>query len=126
MIKPIRLLLIVSLVAFTFQLRTQAAHAALDQPWLNDASGYARALQLQRELKVPLIVYFYTDWCPYCHELDAEYFPNPAVAAYLRSVVKVRINPEHGPAERQIADRYDVPTSGPCLFSCVGSCATEK
>ncbi|HET6975987.1 MAG TPA: thioredoxin family protein [Pyrinomonadaceae bacterium] len=59
-------------------------------------------------VKVPLIVYFYTDWCPYCHELDASYFPNPAVQDYLRGVVKVRINPENGPAEREIADRFTV------------------
>jgi hypothetical protein len=30
------------------------------------------------------------------------------VEEYLRGVVKVRINPEHGPGEREIADRYDV------------------
>ena len=27
---------------------------------------------------------------------------------------------------KKIADRYDVPTSFPCRFNCVGSCATEK
>ncbi len=27
---------------------------------------------------------------------------------YLQGVAKVRINPEHGPAEREIADRFDV------------------
>jgi hypothetical protein len=32
--------------------------------WLYGSSGYARALELQREMKVPLVVYFYTDWCP--------------------------------------------------------------
>jgi thiol-disulfide isomerase/thioredoxin len=87
-------------------LRIEAA--SFEEPWLNDAYGYSRALELQRQLKVPLIVYFYTDWCPYCRQLDAEYFPNPAVQAYLQSVLKVRINPEHGPAERDIADRFDV------------------
>ena len=105
MLNLVRLILIISLVTCLFQIRTEAA---LDDQWLHDASGYKRALELQRELKVPLIVYFYTDWCPYCRELDAEYLPNPAVAEYLRGVVKVRINPEHGPAEREIADRYDV------------------
>ena len=105
MLNLVRLILAISLVTFIFQIRTEASP---DEPWLHDASGYKRALELQRELKVPLIVYFYTDWCPYCRELDAEYLPNPAVAEYLRGVVKVRINPEHGPAEREIADRYDV------------------
>lgn len=108
MINWIRLILIISLVSCVFYMRTEPANAALDEPWLEGASGYNRAVQLQRELKVPLIVYFYTDWCPYCRELDNEYLSHPAVEAYLRGVVKVRINPEHGPAEREIGNRYDV------------------
>ena len=108
MINCIRLILIISLLSCVFYIRTEPANAALDEPWLEGASGYDRALKLQKELKVPLIVYFYTDWCPYCRDLDAEYFPHPAVEEYLRRVVKVRINPEDGPAERAIGDRYDV------------------
>jgi thiol-disulfide isomerase/thioredoxin len=108
MINLVRLIVIISLASCIFYIRTEPAHAAVDQPWLEGASGYARALRLQQELKVPLIVYFYTDWCPYCRDLDNEYFPHPAVEAYLRGVVKVRINPENGPAEREIGRRFDV------------------
>ncbi|HKY28654.1 MAG TPA: thioredoxin family protein [Pyrinomonadaceae bacterium] len=108
MINWIRLILIISVVTCIFYIRIEPANASLDEGWLYDASGYTRALELQRELKVPLIVYFYTDWCPYCRQLDTEYLPNPSVEEYLRGVVKVRINPENGPAEREIADRYDV------------------
>ena len=108
MIKWIRSILILSLASCVFYLQTEPARAALDQPWLDGASGYNRAIQLQRELKVPLIVYFYTDWCPYCHELDNEYFTNPMVQEYLRGVVKVRINPEEGPAERAVGNAYGV------------------
>src|SRR5215213_1675098 len=85
-----------------------AIAAAPEDRWLNGAAGYARALELQRELKVPLVVYFYADWCPYCQRLDSEYFPTAPVQQYLRGVVKVRINPEHGPAEEEIASRYGV------------------
>jgi len=105
--KWIRSALIISLLSCVFYIRTEPANAQPDA-WLHDASGYARALKLHQELKVPLVVYFYTDWCPYCHDLDNEYLPNPAVDAYLRNVVKVRINPEHGPAERAIANGFGV------------------
>ena len=84
------------------------AAGAPDDRWLHDAAGYARALELQRERNVPLVVYFYADWCPYCHRLENDYFPAAPVQQYLRSVVKVRINPEHGPAERDLADRYRI------------------
>lgn len=108
MINRVRLVLIIALVTCFFPNRAPAANPSLDDQWLHNASGYKRALELQRELKVPLIVYFYTDWCPFCHQLDRDYLPNAAVDAYLRGVVKVRINPEDGPDERAIADRYDV------------------
>ena len=104
MINWTRLILIISLLSCVF-IRTEPANA---EPWLEGASGYARAVKLQQQLKVPLIVYFYTDWCPYCRDLDTEYLTHPAVEEYLRGVVKVRINPEDGPAEREIGNRYDV------------------
>jgi thiol-disulfide isomerase/thioredoxin len=78
------------------------------ESWLNGAAGYARAVELQKERNVPLVVYFYTDWCPYCRNLDNLYLPAAPVQDYLRGVVKVRINPEHGPAERALANRYGV------------------
>lgn len=76
--------------------------------WLYGAAGHTRAIELQKELNVPLIVYFYTDWCPYCRALDNEYLPTAPVQDYLRGVVKVRINPEQGQAERALAQRYGV------------------
>ena len=89
-------------------IRPATATTTLDDRWLYGAGGYARALELQRELKVPLVVYFYADWCPYCRTLDSQYLPAAPVQEYLRGVVKVRINPEQGSAEREIAERYGV------------------
>ena len=83
--------------------------------WLFDAFGYARAVELQRQFKVPLVVYFYADWCPYCRTLDSQYLPSRPVQQYLSRVVKVRINPEHGPAERELAARFGV-TGYPGFF----------
>ena len=108
MINWIRFTLFISLVSCVLCIQTKPVNAAQGEAWLHDASGYARALKLHQESKVPLVVYFYTDWCPYCNDLDSEYLTHPAVEAYLRGVVKVRINPEHGPAERAIANGFGV------------------
>ena len=83
--------------------------------WLYGAAGYTRAVELQQELKVPLIVYFYADWCSYCRTLDNEYLPSAPVQDYLRGVVKVRINAEQGFAERALAKRFGV-TGYPSFF----------
>jgi thiol-disulfide isomerase/thioredoxin len=76
--------------------------------WLYGAADYARAVELQKQLGVPLVVYFYTDWCSYCRTLDNTYLPSAPVQDYLQGVVKVRINPDLGPAERALAKRYGV------------------
>jgi thiol-disulfide isomerase/thioredoxin len=99
---------IVSLLLFLLTTPSFTRATAPEDRWLYGAAGYTRALELQREMKLPLVVYFYTDWCPYCHALDNDYLPAAPVRQYLRGVVKVRINPEHGPAEREIAKQYGV------------------
>lgn len=76
--------------------------------WFYGGAGYTRAVELQKELNVPLVVYFYTDWCSYCRTLDNQYLPSAPVQDYLRGVVKVRINAEQGFAERALAKRYGV------------------
>jgi thiol-disulfide isomerase/thioredoxin len=104
-------LVITLLVAYFPPARSSSAPTLTNvsaEGWLNGAAGYARAVELQKELNVPLVVYFYTDWCPYCRNLDNLYLPTAPVQDYLRGVVKVRINPEHGQAERALAKRYGV------------------
>ena len=76
--------------------------------WFQGAAGYERAIQLQKELNLPVVVYFWAGWCPYCQALDSKYLPTAPVQEYLREVIKVRIYPEQGPAERELAKRYDV------------------
>ena len=83
--------------------------------WLYGAAGYTRAVEMQKELNVPLVVYFYTDWCPYCRTLDSMYLPSAPAQDYLRGVVKVRINAEQGFAERALAKRFGV-TGYPSFF----------
>jgi thiol-disulfide isomerase/thioredoxin len=76
--------------------------------WFYGATGFAKALEVQRELNVSLVVYFYTDWCPYCRTLNEQYLSSPAVHRALQRTVAVRINPEYGPEELQIAQRFGV------------------
>ena len=106
-----RFLLIVTLLALTGPspaARSTATSSLPNDNWFNGSAGYARAVELQRELKVPIVVYFYADWCGYCRTLDSQYLPSAPVQEYLRGVVKVRINPEHGRPERALADRYGI------------------
>lgn len=87
----------------------------LPYSWYEDASGYQDAVAEARDTHKPMAVYFRTDWCPYCRQLDRDLLSSGPVIAYLRSVVKVRINPEAGAAEWAIARRFGV-TGYPSLY----------
>ena len=80
----------------------------LSETWHNGADGHASAETEQRDKGVPLLIYFYTDWCPYCKKFDQAMLPSREVAEFMKSVIKVRINPEAGPDELAIANRYGV------------------
>ena len=112
--KKLRSVIVIPLLVVL--LATMASRgAAQNERWLFGATGYTRALELQREMKIPLVVYFYTDWCPYCQSLDTDYLTAAPVREYLRGVVKVRINPENGRAEEAVAKQYGV-TGYPAFF----------
>jgi thiol:disulfide interchange protein len=83
--------------------------------WLEGADGYAEAQRLAKASGRPVVVYFYTDWCHFCRELERELLETPHVRAYLRGLVKVRVNPEAGPAEGAVGERHGV-TSYPGFF----------
>jgi thiol-disulfide isomerase/thioredoxin len=76
--------------------------------WYEGATGYRKAMQEAREDGTPVAVYFYTDWCGYCRQLDEGLLSTPRVQEPFRYLVKVKINPEKGQAERAIADEYEV------------------
>jgi len=76
--------------------------------WLDGAQGLQRAQKIRGESKLPILVYFRTDWCPHCRKLEGRVFPDAEVAQELRRVVRVRINPERGPEERAVANEFGV------------------
>ncbi|HXO18447.1 MAG TPA: thioredoxin family protein [Thermoanaerobaculia bacterium] len=70
--------------------------------WYEGADGYRQAVSEATSDHRAMAVYFRTDWCPYCKKLDRGLLSDSAVQSYLQTVVKVRINPEKGSAERQL------------------------
>ena len=105
--KLLRYSVTISLVALLV-LTLKVPASAQYPKWLHGATGFARAVELQRELNISLVVYFYTDWCSYCRTLDEQYLTDPSVHRALQRSIAVRINPEYGVEERQIAERYGV------------------
>ena len=93
---------------------TRLAEAYYSATWYEDAAGYEKALRDQRVHHVPIFVYFRVDWCPHCRAFD-ELADGYEVRSKLNELIKVRINPEHGDAEKALQARYGS-SSYPALF----------
>src|SRR5262245_49749996 len=93
--------------------------------WFSGAAGYAQAEREQQDTGAPLAVYFYTDWCGYCKRLERNILASREVEDYFSSsVIRVRINPEEGPAEEALGKRYGI-TGYPSFFM-IGSSGRQK
>ena len=82
--------------------------SVIAETWYEGSSGYAEAGGLKRDSHAAMIVYFRTDWCPYCKRFDHDIVLSMEVATFLKTVIKVRVNPEQGPDEKALAERFGV------------------
>ena len=93
-----------------------AAATAADSPpawpdfkgWYEGAAGLTEALEVHQRDRLPLFLYIYTDWCPYCRQFERELLTDADVDSYLDGVLAVRLNPESGGRESQLAQRFGV------------------
>ncbi len=76
--------------------------------WYEGASGFERGIEEAQQEGKALAVYFYTDWCPYCRELERDLLTRAKVEDFLKYLVKIRVNPESGRRERLLANEYGV------------------
>lgn len=76
--------------------------------WQEGASAYESAVREQKSSGAPILVYFAADWCPYCKQLESAVLPNGEVQSAISTAVKVRIEPEAGPAEKALAGKFGI------------------
>jgi len=89
--------------------------AYVSSTWYEDASGYEEAVRQQKVMHAPMFVYFRADWCPHCRAFD-QLLEEPTVRSRLGSIIKVRINPEHGRAERALFEERFGTKGYPALY----------
>ena len=63
--------------------------SATEVSWVRD---YPAALAKAKSSDRLMMVFIYSDWCPYCKQLNAVTYPDPLVIAKSRQVVPFRIN----------------------------------
>ena len=74
--------------------------------WYEGAAGYRDAKRRAAASEAPMILYFRTEWCGFCRDVERNLFPKPAAVNVMKGFVKVSINPEEGDAEQALFDQY--------------------
>ncbi|MDH3404861.1 MAG: thioredoxin family protein [Acidobacteriota bacterium] len=106
---------LLALAAGSLACAEPAAGSWQDISWFDDAAGYAQAVAKAEAEGKPVFVYFYTEWCPYCRQLNAELLAAAEVQEEIDRMIAVRVNAEGGPDERSLAAHYRV-RGYPALF----------
>ena len=105
---PIVLLIVGGALILPGVLLSQLAVDVSLRQWHENAAGYQLALQEQARSGKPLALFFHTDWCANCKELTKSVLASDQFNQFLPNVIAVKINPETGPAEKALADRFGV------------------
>ena len=77
-----------------------------EREWLEDAKGHDKAIEMQSKYKVPLLIFFYTDWNDDCQYLWKNLLDTSDFKNRTRQFIKLKINPEHGKEEGKLANKY--------------------
>jgi thiol:disulfide interchange protein DsbD len=102
-----KLLISLLLVTIIFSSCQQEKSDQLIYPW----KPYSKqALMDAAAGHKPVVIDFYADWCPICHELDRTVFSRPEIQAKLAQVVALRMDAtnQDDPQVQQILQDYEV------------------
>lgn len=102
------------MAVLVWQLNQLASDTSLSQ-WQADAPGYRQAMTQKEQIHKPVLLFFHTDWCQSCKELETNVLGQPRVIKYLNKFIPVQIDPELNKANYNIADQYAV-TGYPTLL----------
>ena len=77
-----------------------------EREWLEDAAGHKQAMAFQSKCDNQMLIFFSADWNDSCEYLWKELLNTSDFKKQTARIVKLRINPEHGKDEGEIAAKY--------------------
>lgn len=64
------------------------------ESWYEGSENLKAAQQMAEESHADILLYFYTDWCKYCRQLEREMLNTEDVSSSASDIVKIKMNPE--------------------------------
>ena len=92
----------------------QKPAAPITPAWYVGASGYEGGELERQAARATMVVYFQKKKCDACRRFEHEVLGAAEVKSFLSDVVKVRVDPDDGAAEHQLAARFGI-TSLPAV-----------
>lgn len=77
-----------------------------EREWLEDSAGHKQAMAFQSKYDNQMLIFFSADWNESCEYLWKELLNTSDFKKQTARIVKLRINPEHGKDEGEIAAKY--------------------
>ncbi len=106
-ISPMKKLISLTLLIFAFSSCQQAPTHQSKFPW----KPYSKqALEDSVAHKKPVVIDFFAEWCPNCHELDQTVFSLPPIQAKLAQVTALRmdVTNQDDPQVQKILQEYAI------------------
>jgi TolA-binding protein len=75
---------------------------------VNWYSSFDKALADAKKNSKPIFVDVYTDWCTWCHKLDADVYSTPQFAEAMQNYIPVKLNAEDEKEGTRFAEKYQV------------------
>ncbi|XCN75113.1 MAG: thioredoxin family protein [Candidatus Electrothrix aestuarii] len=99
-------LLLLTLISVLFLSTT--AEAVTTNQWYTKASSFKKIEKAAKKKNKPYILFFYTDWCGYCKKMNKNYLSKEKIQHILSKYYRIKINPEKGEAEGNLAQKKGV------------------
>ena len=83
------------ILTLTFCSGENKSSAARDMTGVVEWETLSLGLERSKKEEKPLIIYFYTEWCTYCKQMDSEIFKDREITDFMNNnYINVRVNPE--------------------------------
>jgi thiol-disulfide isomerase/thioredoxin len=114
--KTLLLLITIAVGVYYYWDKAETEFFAVDRPvssysskkWFDGSRKFNQSVSASKDNNAGHLIYFYTDWCPFCRRLAGDILYTKITREGLSDVVKISLNPETTKEARRISTEFGV------------------